>query len=88
MIEFWKWLRSFADNQVCKRHGGGQKCPNCQRWTWQMTPEPSWTEEFDYYVMHCNVCGENSRWIDTGFMGLMICIDNKETSNVISQNRS
>lgn len=88
MIKFWKWLRSFSDKQVKKETKTSRKCPNCRRWTYQMDKDPSWSDDGTYYIMHCNICEFDSRWIDTGFMGLLICIDNKETPNVISQNGS
>jgi hypothetical protein len=49
---------------------GGERCPNCRRWSWEMDEEPRWRHTAVASTMRCGTCSHTSRWA-TG-PGIMI----------------
>lgn len=77
-VKFWKRVRDFAAQKVAESTGWSVKCPNCVRWTYEMSKDPTFTEviENDQPIsrMVCGDCGHASRWIDGPF-GILLSID-------------
>ena len=59
------------------------RCPQCELWNHEYFETDRWEVEnppapkYGHYVeiQTCGNCGYRSRWVDSGFMGVMGCID-------------
>lgn len=78
-IHFWKRVRDYAAKKVAECSNWSVKCPNCVRWTYEMSKDPVITDVMDeggapIWHMTCGDCGHVSRWIDGPF-GIFLSID-------------
>lgn len=61
------------------------KCPVCEKWDHEYDAANTWTYEDASQptsmlaeIKTCGNCGYESRWFDTGFMGVRGCLDDRK----------
>lgn len=79
-INFWLRIREKIDARLSELHGASTKCPRCNVWSYQLPldKQPQWSEGPPASmtdIRTCQHCGNVSQWFDTGFMGVMHCVE-------------